>query len=158
MKNLEELKRVLPLLGHRNWILVVDKAYPYQSSEGITYLDSEEELVPVLEKVFQMLKAAPHVRPTVYLDKELEYMDDTLSAGADALKKELKELTRGMNVQQILHDQVFAKLDAASKLFNIVVVKTESLIPYTSVFIELECGYWPAEKETELRSRMAALK
>lgn len=155
MKNLEELKRVLPLLGHRNWILVVDKAYPYQSSEGITYLDSEEEIVPVLDKVLQMLKASTHVRPVIYLDKELESMDDSLAPGADALKKQFKELTAGMNVQQILHDQVFAKLDAASKLFNIVVVKTESLIPYTSVFIELDCGYWPAEKEKELRRRMS---
>lgn len=154
MKNLEDLKRVLPLLGHRNWILVVDKAYPYQSSPGIDYLDTEEALVPVLEKVLQMLKAAPHVRPTVYLDKELQYMDDSLAPGADALKEKMYKLVEGFNVQQILHDQVFARLDAASKLFNVVVVKTESLIPYTSVFIELDCGYWPAENEKLLRERM----
>ena len=155
MKNIEELKRLLPLLGHRNWILVVDKAYPLQSSPGITYLDSEEGLVSVLEKVFQMLESAPHVSPIVYLDRELEYMDDTLAPGADALKRQLKELTAGMRVEQILHDEVFAKLDAASKLFNVAVVKTESLIPYTSVFIELDCGYWSPVREQELRRRMA---
>lgn len=155
MKNLEELKRLLPLMGHRNWILVVDKAYPYQSSPGISYIDTEEALEPVLDKVLQMLKAAPHVRPIVYMDQELASLDDSLAPGVDALKDNLARLTQGFNVQQILHDQVFAKLDAASKLFNVVVVKTESLIPYTSVFIELDCGYWPAENEKALRARMA---
>ena len=158
MKNLENLKRLLPLMGHRNWILVVDKAYPLQSSPGIDYLDTEEELLPVLDKVLGMLKSAPHVRPIVYMDQELEYMNDRLAPGADAFKEELYQMVKGFDVHQILHDQVFAKLDAASKLFNVAVVKTESLIPYTSVFIELDCGYWPAENEKILREAMKAAK
>lgn len=158
MKNLEDLKRCLPLLGHRNWILVVDKAYPLQSSAGIEYLDTQEELLPVLDKVLTMLRSASHLSPVIYLDKELEFMDDSLSEGADALKAELKKLTQGWEVRQILHDEVFAKLDAASKLFNVVVLKTESLIPYTSVFIELECGYWAPDKEAELRRRIQAAR
>lgn len=28
----QQLDRELPLLGHRNWILVVDKAFPMQTS------------------------------------------------------------------------------------------------------------------------------
>lgn len=152
----EELAKVLPLLGHRNWILVVDKAYPLQSSQGIQYINSGEELIPALKNVFELLSTSTHVKPIVYLDKELSCMDDTLSPGAEQLKKELAELTQGWDVQQIMHDDVFAKLDAASKLFNVVVIKTESLIPYTSVFIELDCGYWSSDREQNLRSRLAA--
>ncbi len=153
----KELNEILPLLGHRNWILVVDKAYPLQSSEGIRYVNSGEELIPALKTVFELLAEASHVKPIVYLDKELSCMDDTLASGAEALKAELAVLTQGWNVQQILHDEVFAKLDAASKLFNVVVIKTESLIPYTSVFIELDCGYWSSEREQALRARLASL-
>lgn len=154
----KELKEILPLLGHRNWILVVDKAYPLQSSEGIRYIDSGEDLLPALTAVLEQLSQASHVKPIVYLDKELSCMDDTLSSGCDKLKEELAALTQGWDVQQILHDEVFAKLDAASKLFNVLVIKTESLIPYTSVFIELDCGYWSSDREQVLRERLASLK
>ena len=153
----EELAEVLPLLGHRNWILVVDKAYPLQSSEGIQYINSGEDLIPALKNVLGLLSEASHVKPIVYLDKELSCMDDTLSPSCDQLKAELAQLTQGWDVHQILHDEVFAKLDAASKLFNVVVIKTESLIPYTSVFIELDCGYWSSDREQALRSKLASL-
>lgn len=153
----EELQQILPLLGHRNWLLVVDKAYPLQSSQGITYINSGEELIPALSTVLNMLADAPHVKPVVYLDKELSCMDDTLAAGSEQLRADLLALTQGWNVQQILHDEVFAKLDAASKLFNVVVLKTESQIPYTSVFIELDCGYWSSDREEALRAKLAAL-
>lgn len=154
MKNIEDLKRQLPLLGHRNWILIVDKAYPYQSASGIEYIDTGEGLVPVLDKVLQLIKSSSHIRPVIYLDKELSYLSDDMVSGVDALKEKVYALTASFDTHQILHDEVFGKLDAASKLFNVVVVKTESLIPYTSVFIELDCGYWPSEKEKQLRDKM----
>ena len=70
-KNWEvQFDELLPLLGHRNWILVVDKAFPLQSAPGMTN------------------------------------------------------------------------------------IKTEHIMPYTSVFIELDCGYWSAEKEATLRNLM----
>jgi hypothetical protein len=35
-----------------------------------------------------------------------------------------------------------------------VVLKTEATIPYSSVFIQLDCGYWDANKEKKLREKM----
>lgn len=148
------LQEILPLLGHRNWILIVDKAYPYQSSPGIRYIDTKQALLPVMEEVLNEIRQAPHVFPHIYLDRELSYMNDSLAPGCDDLKQSMDDLLRGFDVQRILHDEVFAKLDQAASLFNVVVLKTESLIPYTSVFIELDCGYWSAEKEKILRNSM----
>ena len=53
------------------------------------------------------------------------------------------------------YDEIFSKLDAAAKLFNILVIKTDCLMPYTSVFMELDCGYWSSEKEKTLRERIS---
>jgi hypothetical protein len=36
------------------------------------------------------------------------------------------------------------------------VIKTPSLLPYSSVFINLDCGYWSAEAEERLRRRIKA--
>lgn len=154
MDYLKELEQVLPLLGHRNWILVVDKAYPLQSSLGIRYLDSGEDLHSVLEKVLNAINNAPHVRPMLYLDKELEYMEDELCVGVGDFKTKLSNTCSSYMVQQIPHEEIFYKLDEASKLFNVLIIKTESLIPYTSVFIELDCGYWSPEKEKTLRNKL----
>src|SRR5271165_1940011 len=32
----------MPLLGHRNWILVVDSAYPLQTSPGVETIETNE--------------------------------------------------------------------------------------------------------------------
>jgi hypothetical protein len=47
-------------------------------------------------------------------------------------------------------------LDAASKLFKVFILKTDEVIPYTSVFMQLDCGYWNTESEKHLRERMKA--
>lgn len=154
-----ELDRILPVFGHRNWILVVDKAFPEQTTEGMEYVDTGRTLPEVLSGVLEALSSQPHIRPAVYFDKELDYMDDTLCPGIEDFKMEVRAALAGAGVtdaQRILHDEVFGRLDKASALFKVLVLKTETLLPYTSVFIELDCGYWPAEKEKSLRERMQA--
>ena len=45
------------------------------------------------------------------------------------------------------HEEIIAKLDRAGELFRVLIVKTNMRIPYTSVFFELDCGYWNAQAE-----------
>ncbi len=150
----QEFERVLPLLGHRNWILVVDKAYPYQSSPGITYIDTQAPLLTVFEKVASAIKASTHVKPIFYTDKELGFISEDMAPGVEAFREQLARILAGAQTQTLLHDSVFAKLAEAAKLFNVVVLKTEGLIAYSSVFIELDCAYWTAAKEKTLREKM----
>lgn len=150
----QDFERLLPLLGHRNWVLVVDKAYPLQSAPGITTLDTKAPLGEVLGIVVAAVKACTHVRPLYYTDRELEFLSEELVPGADAFRAELKKRLAGTETRTMLHESVFKRLDEASKLFNVVVLKTESTIPYSSVFIELDCAYWSAEKEKALRDKM----
>ncbi|WP_182953509.1 hypothetical protein [Pedobacter gandavensis] len=60
--------------------------------------------------------------------------------------------------RRLLHNEVFKKLDAESKLFKVLVIKTNEVIPYTSVFLQLDCGYWNGEKEQQLRDEMRVKK
>jgi hypothetical protein len=41
-------------------------------------------------------------------------------------------------------------------MFRILIIKTELTIPYTSVFLELDCGYWDGEAEKQLREAILA--
>lgn len=148
-----ELAAQLPLYGHRNWVLVVDKAFPFQTAAGITYLDSKDSLPTVLSHVLETITDSPHVKPVVYQDAELAFIDDQLAPGANDFKQQVDALLKGRPVYSLPHEAVFEKMDEAAKLFGILVIKTETLIPYSSIFIELDCAYWDTEREQQLRAK-----
>ena len=89
----DKLAKQLPLLGHRNWIVVVDAAYPLQTAPGIETIYVDAAQLSVVKGVLSELAKTKHVKPP---------------------------LTK----------------------------------PYTSVFFQLECGYWNADSEKQLREDM----
>jgi D-ribose pyranose/furanose isomerase RbsD len=150
----QQLENQLPLLGHRNWILIVDKAFPLQAIDGLSMVYAEDELLDVLEYTLGRIEKNNHIKPVLYTDKELDFLNQDLVPGIDSYKSSLKKVIGKSNVQVLLHDSVFVKIDEASKLFKTLVIKTNQVIPYSSVFIELDCDYWSMEKETQLRKLM----
>ncbi|MGV3763379.1 RbsD/FucU domain-containing protein [Parapedobacter sp.] len=148
-----ELAEYLSLYGHRNWILVVDKAFPFQASPGITYLNSGASLPDALSHVLKSIGNSKHVKPIVYQDAEISLVDDGLAPGADDFKQQIRALLKHQPVHSLPHEAVFEKMDKAAELFGVLVIKTETTIPYSSVFIELDCAYWDAEREQRLRTK-----
>lgn len=151
----EVLEQDLHLLGHRNWILVVDKAFPEQSSPGMKYLYVEEDLAPTLKYVLKKIGSSSHVRPVIYTDKELSYISEEQLPGINGFRSEREKVLGDHAVNTLLHDEVFELLDKSSSLFRVLVIKTNCTLPYTSVFLQLDCAYWDSEDEKILRERMA---
>ncbi|MEI6275618.1 MAG: hypothetical protein WCP08_06495 [Prolixibacteraceae bacterium] len=150
----EQLNDELPLLGHRNWILVVDKAFPAQTASGIKVINTGESLQDVLQFTLQKIDRSLHVKPIIFTDKELEYITPAMVSYIGDYKKQLQKTLNGVEPQTLLHDSVFVKIDKASKLFKVIVLKTEEVIPYSSVFLQLDCRYWSPEQERALRELM----
>jgi len=148
------LQSRLTAFGHRNWILIVDKAFPMQNGSGITYINSNEKLLPVLSYTLGEINNSSHVKPVIYHDKELNFITEAQSKGVKEFSASLKTVIGKNKVQQITHDSIFLKIDEAAKLFNVLIIKTNETIPYSSVFVELDCAYWDADKEAMLRSSM----
>jgi len=149
---------LLPVLGHRNWVVVADAAFPLQISPGLEIIASGEDLLPVLDKVLAAIDKSKHVRPHVYLDKELAYVTEDLSPGADYFRRQLDERLKGRDLKPLLHEELIIRLDQVAKTFKILMIKTNLTIPYTSVFLELDCGYWPTASEAKMREAMKADK
>jgi len=152
----EVLEKDLHLLGHRNWILVVDKAFPEQSSAGMKYIYVEEDLLPTLEYVLEQVEASSHVKPIIYRDKELSFITEAQLEGIDSFRDKSESLLDGRQVNTLLHDEVFQLLDESSSLFKVLVIKTNCTLPYTSVFLQLDCAYWNSEDEKLLRDQMTS--
>ncbi len=150
----EKINRELPALGHRNWIVVADSAYPRQSAPGIETVATGAGQLEVVEYVLDRIEQAPHVDAVVLLDAELEHVAEADAPGVEAYRTELKRLLNTKQVQVMPHEDIIAKLDEGSKLFNVLVLKTDMVLPYTTVFLELDCGYWNADAEQRLRKTL----
>jgi len=149
------LARRLPSLGHRNWIVVADSAYPYQTAPGIETITVTDSQLSVVKKVFAALRQSRHVRPIIYVDSELKFVPEDRAPGISTYRKGLNQLLAGKKVERMLHEKIIAKLDEAGKSFRILLIKTPHTQPYTSVFFQLDCAYWSAESEQALRKAMS---
>ena len=152
------LQEELPLLGHRNWIAVVDSAYPLQTSAGIETINTNADQLEVVKTVLDQLAKAKHVRPVIFTDAELKAVPESDAAGVTAYREALTNLVGKTEAQSLPHEEIISKLDEAGKTFHILVLKTNLTIPYTSVFIRLECAYWKPDAEKRLREAMASRK
>ena len=141
----------LPLLGHRNWILVVDKAFPQQNGSGIITINTGETLLSVLQYTLNQINQSTHVKPILYTDTELKYITEKQVPEIEKFRTDLFGIIPKDKTKTLLHDSVFVQIAKASELFRIIVLKTEQVIPYSSVFLLLDCKYWSGENENLLR-------
>lgn len=144
----------LPLLGHRNWILIVDSAYPLQSSPGVETIETNAPQLDVLRYVLGAINNSIHVRPLIYMDSELPFVPDDDAPGASDYRTQIAHVLTDYKIESIPHDKVISQIDETSKEFRVLVLKTKMMIPYSSVFIRLDCKYWSADAEKRMRSRM----
>ena len=149
------LEKKLSEFGHRNWVLVVDKAFPMQNAEGVITIETGEKLLDVLARTLEEIDRSTHVKAVVYHDAELKFIGTDQVSHIESYRESLDELIGKYDPQVMLHDSVFVKIDQASKLFKVLVLKTEEVIPYSSVFIELDCRFWTPEQESVLREAMS---
>ena len=150
-----KLSALLPLFGHRNWIVVADAAYPAQSKPGIETIVANGDQIQTVRKVLDAVTACKHISANVYVDQELGVVAENDAPGISAYRQQLKALLEGSSVKQVLHEQIIQKLDQSAQVFRILIIKTDMTIPYTSVFFELDCGYWNAGAEERLRQVLA---
>ncbi len=152
----EELRSRIAMYGHRNWIVVADSAYPAQSGLGIETIKASGGLVAVLEQVLHQLKEVRHVTPIVWRDEELAFVPEADAPGVKRLREVLDLRLAGWPTHALKHEQIISKLDEAGKLYRVLIIKTDEVIPYSSVFLQLDCAYWGPEAETRMRRAMGA--
>jgi hypothetical protein len=149
------LKRLLPLWGHRNWIVIADSAYPAQANPGIDTIATETDHLEVLRITFDALQESKHVRPTIYLDAEFEFVSEADAPGISQFRQKLLRFFDDQQITVQQHNDIIARLDQSGKLFRVLVLKSTLTIPYSSVFLELDCGYWSSDSEKRLRQSMS---
>jgi hypothetical protein len=137
--------------GHRNWIVIADAAYPVQARPGIDTVITNADQLEAVKIVLEELAKAKHVRPLVYIDAELAFVNDKDAPGIRKYRDDLRKTLGDLRAQPVPHERIIDKLDRTAEKFSVLVLKSTLMLPYTSVFIELDCGYWSPEAEERLR-------
>ena len=151
-----KVNAMLPLLGHRNWILIADSAYPLQVSPGLETVETNAGQAEVTQYVLKAIAGSTHVRPEIFMDAELAFVPEADAPGVSEYRRQMGDILRGHEVQSALHEKLIAQLGDAGQTFHVLVLKTKLTVPYSSVFIRLNCKYWATDAETRMRARMAA--
>jgi hypothetical protein len=144
----------LPLMGHRNWILIVDSAYPLQASPGVETISTNADGVEVLKYVLGAIQGSIHVRPDIFMDAELPFVQEEDAPGTSAYRDTVAKIFDGVTINSEPHEQLIHDIDDSSKLVHVLVLKTRLAVPYSSVFIRLNCKYWGDDAEERLRAKM----
>jgi hypothetical protein len=76
----EILEARLPLFGHRNWLVLADSAYPFQSSAGIETIVSNEAQQAIVDYLLASLRAYQHIRPIFHAHSEIKFVDEAASS------------------------------------------------------------------------------
>src|ERR1700691_661707 len=105
------LAQILPLMGHRNWIMIVDSAYPLQSSSGVETLETNTDQIEVIHKVLSAIDSSIHVRPVVYMDAELPFLKEKDAPGVTAYRERVKAALGDRKITSLPHEQIIAKVD-----------------------------------------------
>ncbi len=130
--------------------MVADSAYPAHSSPGVETIVCGSEHIEILRYLLESLSREPHLRPTVHLDSELAFLQESDAPGVLAFRTELRQVIGDAFCEQP-HEEIISKLEHASRMFRVLVLKTDTIIPYSSAFLELQCRYWSEDAERRLQ-------
>lgn len=149
------LVREIRALGNNNWIVIADESFPLHSRRGVRTLLVDKEIPEVLSGVIDVIAGeGQHVTPTFYRARELGFVENDTAPGIDVYRETLTKNLRGIPIRDFQYRYLSVVLEDDSKTFAVLVIKTKTALPYSSIFIQLDNGYWDPRSEQELRSKM----
>src|SRR5512140_3812545 len=104
-----KLKHELPLLGHRNWIVIADSAYPLQTAPGIETLYAQADQLEVVNAVLRELSKSKHDKPLIYTDAELKHVPEARAPGITAYRDGLAKALTAKAPQELPHEEIIAR-------------------------------------------------
>jgi hypothetical protein len=150
----EAVERQVAQLGYRNWIIVTEASFPAHNKPGFRHVTADIDVPEGVDYVLRTLEQTEHVRPRVYLPREQRSVENEFAPGIDEMRKRIKESLHGHEFTELDQQSLITLLESANKSFDILVIRTHTALPYSSVFLELQPGYWDNESEARLRSRI----
>lgn len=141
-------------LGYRNWIVISEASFTAHNQPGLRQVTSTAGIPETLDYVLNSLEQTETVRPHIYLTRELRAVENDFAPGIDEFRKKLASSLHGHEATELDQQSLITLMTDANRSFDVLVIRTPTALPYTSVFVELQPGYWDVDSETRLRERI----
>ena len=149
-----EANNQLGKLGYRNWILISEASLPAQNHNGIHQISATAEIPAVVDYVLRTMEQTENVRPRIYVTREMRSVENNFAPGMDAYRDALKKSLHGHETTELDQQALLALMEDANRSLDVLVIRTQTALPYSSIFMELQPGYWDGESEAHLRERI----
>lgn len=141
-------------LGYQNWIVITEASFPSRNRPGFRQVTADAEVPDVVDYVLNALEETQHVRPRMFITRELRSVENDFAPGIDEMRKRIITSLHGYEPTELDQHSLITLIDSANRDYEVLVIRTPTALPYTSVFMELQPGYWDAESEDRLRVRI----
>lgn len=141
-------------LGYRNWIVVTEASFPAHSRPGIRQVSAPVEIPEAVDFVLRAIEQTEHVRPRIYISREIRSVENDYAPGVEELRKRISASLHSHESTELDHQALLTLIEDANRSFDVLVVRTNTAVPYSSVFMELQPGYWDSDSEQHLREKM----
>lgn len=85
-------------------------------------------------------------------------MTEDYAPGIRKYRQSIGKLIPGRFHYSLPNRIINSQVEDAIKQFRVLVIKTNTILPYSNICIELDSGYWSADSEAELRNRIERLE
>lgn len=141
-------------LGARNWVVVADPAYPLPAGVGVVSITVPANTVDTFREVLDLLEIEGAVVPRIWVSHELSVVPEERAPGITRHRQELEKLLLGRFHYAVNSRVIDMQLAQAAKDFRILYIRTSTRLPYSSIAIELDSGYWNSDAEAEVQQRV----
>ncbi len=141
-------------LGYRNWIVISEASLPAQNRAGIHQVSAPAEIPEVVDYLLRTMEQTENVRPRIYVTREMRSVENDMAPGMDSYREELKKSLHGHETTELDQQALLTLMEDANRKLDVLVIRTQTALPYSSVFMELQPGYWDGESEARLRERI----
>ena len=148
------VSREIDALGIQNWIIIAESSFPVVSRRGVRTVVVDAEIPELLDYVVNDLERSENVTPSFNTARELPFVSNDRAPGIEQFRKDLKAALHGHEVRELDYRSLSLLAHSEASKFAVLVLKSRTALPYSSVFIELDSGYWDRELEDELRGEI----
>jgi L-fucose mutarotase/ribose pyranase (RbsD/FucU family) len=145
-------------LGYKNWIIISEAAFPAQNRSKMKQIYADAEVPEVLDHLLHSLERNQHVQPTIYQTRELRSLENDFAPGIDQLRERISSALHSHEPIELDQQSLLTLLESTEQNYQVLLIRTPTALPYSTVFLELKPGYWDADSEEHLRKKISKEK
>lgn len=147
----------LQQLGARNWVVIADPTYPIPAGAGVLTMAVPSGSADTFREVLDLLEMQASLTPRIWVCNEMDAVTEELAPGIKEYRQEVNSLLSGRFCYHLDERIISMQLADASQKYRVLYLKTNTQLPYSSIAIELDSGYWNPDSEAEIRQRLEQL-